>query len=46
MVNESLLLVVAPVSNRLETPGILVILPADIPRAISPRAPPISGSIG
>jgi len=46
MASESLLLVVAPVSNRLETPGILVILSADIPRAISPRAPPIAGSIG
>jgi len=46
MASESLLLVVAPVSNRLESPGVLVILSADIPRAISPRAPPISNSIG
>jgi len=46
MASEALLLAVAPVSNRLESPGVLLILSSDIPRAISPRAPPACGSIG
>jgi len=42
---QALLLIVAPVSNRLESPGAQVLLSIDIPQAISPRAPPTCNSI-
>jgi hypothetical protein len=40
MATEALLLTVAPVSNRLESPAARLALSIDIPQAISPRAPP------
>jgi hypothetical protein len=46
MATEALLLVVAPVSDRLESPGARLALSIDIPQAISPRAPPTSDRIG
>jgi len=46
MAAQALLLVVAPVSLRLESPGAQLSLSTHIPRAISPRAPPTFGSIG
>ncbi|HUE57782.1 MAG TPA: hypothetical protein VMO76_18250 [Candidatus Udaeobacter sp.] len=45
MVSEALLLTVASVSDRLESPGARLALSIDIPQGISPRAPPTSGRV-
>jgi hypothetical protein len=45
MATQAPLLAVAPVSERLESPGTRLALLMDIPRTISPRAPPASDGI-
>jgi len=45
MAAEAALPVVAPVSDRLESPCARLALSIDIPQGISPRAPPTSGRV-